>query len=77
MIDSHAGDGRRNARSAADFFAVPQRTGHERLKLLDIERLFDVIERTIPHRFDGRSDRGERRDHHDLSIDAFARPACG
>ena len=41
-------------RAAADLLAVPQRAGHERFELLDVERLFDVVERAVPHRLDGR-----------------------
>ena len=35
-------------------------------QLLDIERFFDVIERSAAHGFHRRSDRGVRRDHQNL-----------
>ena len=37
-----------------------------------VERLFEVVERTVPHRFDGRGHRGMGRDHQHLHAEPAA-----
>ena len=39
---------------------------HERLQLIHVERLFDVVERPVTHRLHGTRYRGVGRHHHDL-----------
>jgi hypothetical protein len=46
--------------------AVLQGPTDKLFELIDVERLFDVIERTLPHRLDGRRHRGIRRGHENL-----------
>ena len=56
----------RHAGAGVEQPTMLDRPRDQSFELIDIERFFDVIKRPVPHRFDGRSDRGMGSDHQNL-----------
>ena len=47
---------------------VSDRLADQPFELIDVERFFDIVERSVPHRLDGGGHCGMRGYHHDLSV---------